>query len=279
MQGDFTSIIQSKMAELPLTMRRVALYFDQNRTEVISRSASELARAINTSDASVIRTAKALGYRGLPELRRSLADQMAEATPAEGFDRTMRAANADARRAADQILGLQQRQLAELNNPEQIDALMAVVAILNKADRIVPFGIGPTAHLIGYLCHLLGRHGRDTFRLDGTGSDLADQLLSLCKGDAVLAFSYGRSYAEIEVVMSEAAGLGLPVLLVTDNPAGRLLRQAETVVRVPRGDGRGIALHGTTMIWIETLVVALSSLRSNETSRSLQRLSRLREAL
>ncbi|SEP64439.1 transcriptional regulator, RpiR family [Devosia sp. YR412] len=279
MSDDFSTRMQSSMASLPATMRRVALYFDQNRAEVMSRSASELARTINTSDASVIRTAKALGYAGLPELKRSLADQMAEVTPAEAFDRTMKSANADARRAAAQTLLLQHSQVAELQGEAQLESLMSAAGILHGARRIGLFGIGPTAHLTGYMAHLLLRHGREVWQLDATGRGLADGLLGLRQGDAMLAFSYGRPYAEIELVVAEAAGLGIPVLLVTDNATGKLARQVDAVIAVPRGEARGMALHGSTMVWLETLVVALSLLGGSRTTTSLKRLSRLRSAL
>lgn len=276
---DFAARLQARMAELPLTMRRIAQYFDQNRAEVMSRSANELARAIGTSDASIIRTAKALGYAGLPELKRSLADLMAEATPAEGFSRTLRSADADARKAITQAMALQQRQLAELASEAANAALMQAAAILDRAERIVLFGIGPTAHLVGYGAHLMSRHGRRTHLLDAAGSGLADQLLALRQGDAILALSYGRPYPEIETVIAEAIALSAPLVLVTDNSAGRLASQADLVVRVPRGETKGMALHGSTLIWIEALVIALSVLQNSPATHSLDRLTRLRNAL
>ncbi|MET3925441.1 DNA-binding MurR/RpiR family transcriptional regulator [Devosia sp. 2618] len=275
----FSARLQARMAELPTTMRRIAIYFDHNRAEVMSRSANELAHAARTSDATIIRTAKALGYSGLPQLKRTLADLMTETSPAEGFSQTAKASNADARRAAVQILALQKRQIDELDSDAQLENLMAVATKLHAARRIVLFGIGPTAHIVGYLSHLLARHGRETALLDTAGSALADQLLGLRQGDTVLAFSYGRTYPEVEAVMNEAAVVGVPIILVTDKASARKARNMEMVVEVPRGEARGMALHGSTMVWGETLVVALSLMDAPAATASLNRLSRLRKTL
>lgn len=276
---DFTMRVQAHLAELPPTMRRVAQYFDQNRVEAVSRPASELARITGTSDATIVRLAKALGFSGLPELKRSLALLMAQTSPSDRFKQTLSTTNADAKRAIAQIVSLQQTQLVEGFTPPVLAQLQGVAEILDQANRIVAFGIGPTAHLVHYGLHLLRRHGRQVLALDKTGSDLADQLLDLRAGDAVLAFSYGKPYAEIEALMGEAKTLGLKLILVTDAPESRLGRQADIVVGVPRGDARGMALHGATLVWLEALIVALSVLASAQTALGLEQLSRLRAPL
>lgn len=276
---DFTLRVQAHLAELPPTMRRVAQYIDQNRVETVSRPASELARITGTSDATIVRLAKALGFSGLPELKRSLAILMAQTSPSDRFRQTLSATNADAKRAIAQIVSLQQTQLAEGFTPPVLTQLQGVAEILDGAERIVGFGIGPTAFLVQYGLHLMRRHGRNTMALDKTGSDLADQMLDLRAGDAVLAFSYGRPYAEIEALMSEARTLDLKVILVTDVPESRLGQQAEVVVGVSRGDARGMALHGATLVWLEALIVALSVLASAQTASGLEQLSRLRVPL
>lgn len=51
-------------------------FFQENREEVLVSSAAALAAKIGTSDATIIRTAQALGYSGLDDLRRNLADEL-----------------------------------------------------------------------------------------------------------------------------------------------------------------------------------------------------------
>jgi DNA-binding MurR/RpiR family transcriptional regulator len=74
--GQQSSTLQERVAarfdSLTATERRVARYLADHPQEAAFASAEELGRATGTSDASVVRTAKALGFDGLPGLKRSL---------------------------------------------------------------------------------------------------------------------------------------------------------------------------------------------------------------
>src|SRR5580692_10389028 len=54
--------------------RRVAEYLIEAGARAAAMSAQEIAAAIGTSDATVVRAAKSLGYETLRDLRRQLAD-------------------------------------------------------------------------------------------------------------------------------------------------------------------------------------------------------------
>jgi DNA-binding MurR/RpiR family transcriptional regulator len=71
--------------------RRVARFFQENREQVLIASAASLASKAETSDATILRATKALGF-GLEDLRRALADEL------RNFALAGRAANTNARR-------------------------------------------------------------------------------------------------------------------------------------------------------------------------------------
>ena len=84
--------VAAGFAELAPAEQRVAEYLRNNRREVIFATAAEIAAITDTSDATVVRTAKALGYSGLPELKQEVGLQILTATRAtqrlvEGIDR------------------------------------------------------------------------------------------------------------------------------------------------------------------------------------------------
>src|ERR1700730_9769823 len=69
----FESRFAASRERLGPTELRVAQFLHDNREEVLVSSASALASRTSTSDATVIRTVKALGYSGMAGLRRELA--------------------------------------------------------------------------------------------------------------------------------------------------------------------------------------------------------------
>ena len=101
---------------------------------------------------------------------------------------------------------------------------------------------------------------------------LADQLLDLQKGDAVLAMAYGRPYREALGLAAHARELGVPFVLITDKAGGTLATAADALLVVPRGRTGHMALHAGTMLALEIIVLSLAA---SDRGRALERLDRL----
>lgn len=72
----FEGRLADSIEQLGPTELRVAQFLRDNREEVLVSSASALASRTGTSDATVIRAVKALGYEGMAELRKGLASEL-----------------------------------------------------------------------------------------------------------------------------------------------------------------------------------------------------------
>ena len=261
---------------MPPTMRRVTQYFSQNPLDVMTKSASELASALGTSDATIVRTAQALGYGGLTDLKRALAGSMVATTPVAGFRQAVSVANADAKRGLERSLAMQAKFVAGLNDEAVRSSIELIAGRLDQCRRVVLFGQGPTAHVVAYGAHLLRRHGRQAHVLQGSGGALADELLALAEGDGLLVFAYGQASPEVLSTLAEGQVLGLPIILVTDSSKSPLVKRADLVAVVPRGEANGMATHGATLVWLEALIGTMAILSQQKTDLSLRRLDRLR---
>lgn len=256
---------------------KVARFIDRNRVSVVAHSAAELAKSIGTSDATVVRTVQALGYGGLAELRQDLAASLdGRATPADHLRRTLVASGEQVDQAIDQVLRTHQVALAALGAPMVRAAISASVTALHPADRILVFGIGPSAPLAQYVALLLRRNGRRSGALDATGLGLADQLLELGPGDGLIVLAYGRPYREVRAVIDQARRLDLVITLVTDSLGPNLARHATTVVPAQRGQADQVALHAATLAALEAIVFGLAACDRDRALRSLERLNELR---
>lgn len=228
----FARRLSERRAGLPAATLRVLRFIDQNRVATLANSAAELAQRTRTSDATVIRAVQALGFSGLPELRQALSAAMQRGpTIADGMRRTLEEVGESADRAIALGLDTHRDGLEMLRSAETQAKIAAAVALLHPAERIVVFGIGPSAPLAHYTSMLLRRSGRRTEVLDRTGIELADQLLDLQPTDALLLLAYGPAYREVVTVLDEAARLGSPVALITDTLEGKLAARAQVVIR------------------------------------------------
>jgi DNA-binding MurR/RpiR family transcriptional regulator len=73
--------VSARLPRLSMAEREVTRFFQQNREEGLIALASSLASKIGTSNGTVVRTALALGYASLAELRRQLADGLRHSSP------------------------------------------------------------------------------------------------------------------------------------------------------------------------------------------------------
>lgn len=263
----------------PPSVRKVARFVRDHPGTVLTSSAAKLASQLGLSDATVIRAVQSLGFDGLPELRRALVSALEGSTLAGRMQRTFSEVGEDAGHAIDVTLEAHQEGLAVVQSAEVREKLKQAAGVLAPAERIAVFGIGPSAMLAQYAAMLLARMGRPAFSLDRTGIALADQLLALTQGDALLLLAYGRGYAEVRATIARGRALGLPMVLVTDSLAPGLARQMDVIVATPRGRAERVALHGATLVVLEALVLGLAAMDRSRAVRALQELGALREAV
>jgi DNA-binding MurR/RpiR family transcriptional regulator len=272
--------LRASDASLSPTALRVARFIDENRILALASSAAEIAAGIGTSDASVVRAVQALGFKGLADLRRALTHTLEhKTTPADNMRRTLGDIGQDIEQAVDLVLKTHTAALEALASKSARTKVVAAVSVLRRAQRIVVFGIGPSAPLARYFTILLARSGRRTYALDATGSSLADQLLNLREGDALLVLAYGRPYREVLATFAEADRLALPVVLVSDSLDRKLARQAAVIVPARRGQTQRVALHATTLAALEAVALGLAASAQENAMSTLGRLNKLRETL
>jgi DNA-binding MurR/RpiR family transcriptional regulator len=257
---------------------RVAKFIDENRPVVLASSAAALGARIGTSDATVLRTVQTLGFAGLADLKRAILNAGTVSTPADDMRRTLVDLEKATGEALDGILRAHAEGLAVLQSRKCRAQIAAGVGVLDGADRIAIFGIGPSAALATYVSILLARSGRRSRTINATGSMLADQLLDLRAGDALLILAYGRLYREVKAVFTEAKALRLPTVLVTEADDTPLAKLADVCLVIPRGRPGQMALHGATFVGLEALVLSLAAAKPKAALASLDNLNRLRRA-
>jgi len=272
--------LRGRGRRLSPALQRVALYLDTHRYEAMNNSATELAAAIGTSDATVVRAVQALGFDGLPDLKQTLAAFFGNSiSPAESLNRTLADIDRRAENAVDLVAASHADALATMQSPEVRARIASATSLLARAQRIVVFGLGSSAYLAGYTGALLARNGHTTHVLDATGSDLADQLLGLKSGDALLMLAYGRTYGEALVTLSEARRLKIPVVLIAGTLDTRLSGRADVEIPVARGRADGVALQGATFVCLEAIMLGLAASNRSRAVSELERLNGLRKNL
>jgi DNA-binding MurR/RpiR family transcriptional regulator len=241
-------------------------------------SAREIARAIGTSDATVIRTARSLGFEGFRELRRFVAGQEDE-IPIEERLRTSIDAVEDPGAELQATIERQRDALVAMaqNIPEA--EFREANRVIQRASYVWWSGVGPSAFLAGYAAFLFRRLGKGSGSLTHAGFDGADELLGLKSGHAVVVLAYGRVHRHVRVLLERAKMVGCEVVSVTDSLA--LPAEGQIHARLLSGRGRQgmFASHATTMVLIEALALSMAASEPATAQTSVEQLNSLRREI
>ncbi|AGB72081.1 MULTISPECIES: MurR/RpiR family transcriptional regulator [Rhizobium] len=260
--------------------QRIARFFVDQKQAVLLNSAAQIAQLAGTSDATVVRTARNLGFESLSTLRAALLEELT-GTPSPGtrMQRTLAETGSQASDALHHVIRIHEQALEVLLREEFAASFERCVDILAKAERRHVFGIGPSGAIADYASLQFNRIGLPTSALSASGIALADRLLWIGKGDVVLMIAYAPLYREVDVLLEQAGKHGIPVILISDDLGLSLAGKVAEVLPVPRGNAGHLAMHAGTMVLVESLIVALAAKGKDVAIDSLDRLSQLRGAI
>lgn len=202
-----------------------------------------LAARTRTSEATVVRTARSLGFAGYPQLRLALAASAAgpaapSAQLAGGLDRSTDVATIVATLAA-----VESEALAATASTLDVRALTAAADAVAAARVVDCYGIGTSALVAQDFDHKASRVGLVTrVRTEGHAALVSSTLLAA--GDVALVVSHSGATPDVVTAARQARDAGATVVAVTGSAGTPLARQAHHVLRAT---GRETALRAGAM--------------------------------
>ncbi|MFD9191456.1 MurR/RpiR family transcriptional regulator [Streptomyces phaeochromogenes] len=276
--------VREKWDSLSASERAVAQHLVSAPVEsLLFASAQELGSASGTSNASVVRTLQRLDYAGLPALKRELAsDFTSSVAPEVRLQQRIAHVGRDLDSIWGEVFDEAQERIEHARRLTLGDALRDAVGILAEAaesGEIHCYGVAASELAARHLALALGRIGCRARHLGETGFALADPLLRLRQGDAVVIFQPGRALAELTVITERARSVGARVILVTDELAELYGPSVDAVLIAPHTP-TGITAEALTAIVVaDALLLALTALDETRAVETSHQLTALREQL
>ncbi|ALV40836.1 hypothetical protein AU252_06385 [Pseudarthrobacter sulfonivorans] len=253
---------------------RLAVWMLRNQDDVVVSSASELAALAKSSDATVVRTAKSLGYTGFPELKKSLIGSLSRRRNlAEVLDDRManyQSTDKGLGKALDDTISLAE----QLREGISLEDWSQTVDFLNSASRVFNFGLGPASSIAEYITLSLCRIGMDARTISMSGFRLADDLITFREGDVLLILAPIRLFREIDVAIDCARAAGAKVIVVTEALRVTLADRVDAILTTPQTTTSSASELAAGLILGHALVLAIAA---DNRERSLQSLSRLNQ--
>ncbi|GAA3742899.1 DNA-binding MurR/RpiR family transcriptional regulator [Spinactinospora alkalitolerans] len=266
---------------LSRTERRVADYIVANAERVVFLSALQLAKLTRTSDATVIRTAKALGFTGWPELKHDVgATLMTSTHPAHRLaTRITVARETDSTSLLEIVFDEAAERIRETQRSLSAESFDDAVELIGTARTVVTFGLGLSRGVAEYCAVRLRRLGISARTAPHMGFALADDLLLLDRGDVVVLFAPGRLLREVEIVIEHAEAVGASVILVTDTLPPEIGTGVRAVLRAPLSAGGLTGETLTASVVTDALLLSLARRGEERATRTSKILTQLRKKL
>ena len=271
--------IGRRIGELSAAERRVAEYLWKHPGMIVLSTAGELGTLSGTSDATVIRTVKALGYSGLPELKRAVGRDVVSDTPATRLRKRVEQAGGDTASLLDELLAESVDRLTETRRLLAEPAFTAAVELLAGANAVLGYGLGVSELPVRYLATRLQRLGRRARSTSATGFRLADELLTIEAGDVVVLNAPERLLPDMTTLVRHARSSGAGVLLLTDSLGATLDSQVDVTLTAVRSPS-GLTQEGlSTTLVLDCLLLAIAKKDPGSVSANTELLATLRDRL
>ncbi|MDR0782144.1 MAG: MurR/RpiR family transcriptional regulator [Propionibacteriaceae bacterium] len=232
------STIESAIASLSPSERRVAESIRSNPSIVLSHTITELADASATSMATVVRFCRSIGLPGYSHLRMRLATELGlEAaqfgpTLTSGSDIRVEDSLAE---ALAKIASLEKLAIDETIGAVDLAGMETLVGALDRSSRVVCFGMGASHVVAQDLASKLARLGLNA--LCPADSHDAWVHAALAPGDAVaIGFSHSGQTEETIRFLDIASEQGVFTVAITSVVKSDLARDADLVVRTVARD-------------------------------------------
>ena len=278
--GRFDTRLGRNLSQMSPSEQRLARAIALQKDRVVLASAAQIAEMGGTSDATLLRMARALGYETLAELREDLlADLTSGAAPSVRMQMSIDEAGTEPARLLAHVIEIQEGHLAALRLPALTKNYCGALDLLSKARTCHVFGLGPSGAMADYLAMQLGRVGQPARAMTLSGIGLADQMLAMAPGDVLVLIAYAPLYREVRVALERAEALGLPIVLISDSLGTILDGRVAVTLDVPRGRADHLALHSATLVMIEALVLGVAARNRDRALDALDEFAGLRAAI
>lgn len=273
--------VAARSATLSTSERKVARYLADHLGEVAFASAAELGQLTGTSDATVIRTVKALGYDGLPGLKRTVRENIRErmGPPAGRLSRSLDAMGSEPEALLARVLSASGHLLDEVQRTIRPDAFAEAVKLISAADETLVVGVGANRLLGEYFTLRMVRLRRRVRAAVPSGYQFADDLLHLGAGDVLLLIAHGEVTHEADVALDHATKVGAKVVLLTDRLGEALADRVTVSVSAPVEEAEKFTLHAPTLAVLDALALAIAAQDRDAALDAMTELNQIRDVL
>lgn len=268
-QSDLVGRLHARLSSLTAGQRKVAEFLLQTHPQVALLPAVTVAERAGISEATVIRLATALGYRGYAELQRDARRDLGRSVHRlrSATEPLLAESSLLTAVAAQEIANI--RAMADSVPPDDFDRGLD---LLCAARQIYVSGARSSWHLAEYLGHVLTNMLGNATVLPPALPQVVGALAGLGAADLLIIFSFPRYTATTVEMARYAKARGAAVICFADSTACPVAADADVLLCTPIDSIHGSDSYTSTQVLLNTLMAGLSRKTPDRILASLRRL-------
>jgi DNA-binding MurR/RpiR family transcriptional regulator len=251
--------------------RLLARHVRAHYQTVAFSTVDELARASGVSQATIVRFAQALGFRGYPDFQKEVRRLVrAELKGTERFQLSPAAAS-----PLDLVVQKELENLGALREGFDPQAFRQALKMLRHASEVMVAGARATAPLAAHLAFGLAKLGVRAPRVLAVTSDTYEQVQRLDRRACVVVIGFPRYLRELVELLEFAKGARLATLAITDSAFSPL--RGDVSLYAPAESASFVAFHAAPLVLVNALLHELSLGDRQATLAALERFEAIAE--
>jgi DNA-binding MurR/RpiR family transcriptional regulator len=269
--GRLEERIASALDSLSPTHKRMARFILDNRYYTSFASANQVGEKNDSSAATVVRFAQALGYEGYSELQESLRNELPSYLTAANKIQERLSSENPSPSAPHQVFYNDIRNIERTAGNFSEENFHAALDAIVQARRIVVIGAGLSSAASHFLAHSLKVMGFDAQSIQGEGLQAALDLSHVKEEDLIIAIDLWRYVRMTVNAVMWAKEKGIPTIAITDSIVSPLAQMADHAFEISaEGVAHSLSLTGLISL-LNVFIAALADRVPLQVVESLER--------
>lgn len=250
---DTLLVIRQNYSNFTPVEKKIADYIFKVEDQILDKSAQEVAKALGTSTAALVRFSRKLGYDGFSQLKQKLSATYAFHADDKKYYEEV--SDAETPRSLKNKLKVRINHMVETTNDALADeAIKKAVTMIANKDLIFVFGIGASAIVAQDIFQKFSRIGKKVVFLQDT--HLFVSALAVHQNDALfLAISMKGETREVLDIAKLAQKMTIPLIVISGREDSTLAKLADCLLHSVSGEDYKMRTAATMSLMAQLYVV------------------------
>lgn len=213
-----TNIFKKNINNLKFTKleKKILDYFLENERKIVFLNAKDIGENLNTSDTSIIRFIKKLGYKNFGDFKKTLKKQLESdiLTPAEKLKSNNELLeNNDLNNLFFKNINL---GISSTFNSESIRLIEDITSLICKSRKKFVVGFKSTSGIVSFFGLRLGYLMENVETFFSDSSELIKRIVDINSEDILIIFAYAKYSKTYNILIEIAKKAGAKIIIFTD---------------------------------------------------------------